>query len=200
MFFVAVDAAAPDPAAPVGCVGVTTCSYDATAEENVRDIYSPAAGTSTITSIATSAADGAKPAPAPAPARPARSSPHAHSVCELCRMSVDGKYAGQGVGSQLVSAVIAYAREQGMHTVVLSTLEDMQPAQRLYEKMGFAQFRTTPIDIRKVPLDRAALKKEVEQEQQQQQQQQQTGKGTQEEEGGEVGVTHLNVVHYIQRV
>ncbi len=56
---------------------------------------------------------------------------------ELVAMWVAPSARGQGVGQQLVSAVIEFAREAGAPRVELWVVRGNDPAQRLYETMGF---------------------------------------------------------------
>lgn len=44
---------------------------------------------------------------------------------------------GLGVGSALVRRVLEIAREEGLHSVVLTTMPTMQDARRLYDRLGF---------------------------------------------------------------
>jgi ribosomal protein S18 acetylase RimI-like enzyme len=44
---------------------------------------------------------------------------------------------GRGIGERLVQAVIAHAKEQGAHHLVLSSSEHMTRAHRLYARQGF---------------------------------------------------------------
>ncbi len=55
--------------------------------------------------------------------------------CEL--MSIDSLIEGQGVGSQLLEAVIAAARQANLRRLYLSTSNDNMNAMRFYQKRGF---------------------------------------------------------------
>lgn len=46
---------------------------------------------------------------------------------------------GRGVGERLMQHCLELARERGAQRVVLHTASQMAPAQRLYERMGFAR-------------------------------------------------------------
>lgn len=56
---------------------------------------------------------------------------------ELRTLAVDEAAQGCGIGSTLVRTCQEYAVQNGFHTVVLSTRENMVPAHRVYERMGF---------------------------------------------------------------
>lgn len=51
-------------------------------------------------------------------------------------MGVAQSWRGQGVGTELMSALVAAARQQGVHELSLSVEPD-NPALRLYERSGF---------------------------------------------------------------
>ncbi len=55
--------------------------------------------------------------------------------CEL--MSLDSLIEGQGIGSQLLEAVIEAARQAGLRRMYLSTTNDNMNALRFYQKRGF---------------------------------------------------------------
>jgi RimJ/RimL family protein N-acetyltransferase len=59
-------------------------------------------------------------------------------VAELGMMVADG-WRGQGVGSALLEAAIAYAREQGAHKLALQHWPHNEAAHALYVKYGFEQ-------------------------------------------------------------
>src|SRR5215218_9390447 len=54
------------------------------------------------------------------------------------------EHRGQGVGRLLLGAVLAFLRSRGVPRVVLSTAEQNEVAQRLFERMGF---RRTMIEM-----------------------------------------------------
>lgn len=55
--------------------------------------------------------------------------------CEL--LSLDSLIEGQGIGSQLLEAVIGAARQAGVRRLYLSTTNDNMNALRFYQKRGF---------------------------------------------------------------
>ena len=56
---------------------------------------------------------------------------------ELCKMAVDRQQQGGGIGTALMRAAIARARELGATELVLETSSKLAPAIKLYEKFGF---------------------------------------------------------------
>jgi N-acetylglutamate synthase-like GNAT family acetyltransferase len=58
-----------------------------------------------------------------------------HDECEL--MSLDSLIEGQGIGAQLLQAVIETARQAGLRRLYLSTTNDNMNALRFYQKRGF---------------------------------------------------------------
>jgi putative acetyltransferase len=59
-------------------------------------------------------------------------------VCELRKMYFLPALRGLGMGERLLRHCLAFAREAGYRTCYLETLEGMQSAQRLYQRLGFA--------------------------------------------------------------
>ena len=58
---------------------------------------------------------------------------------ELRRMAVHSGARGMGLATKMVGVLEAHAREHGFKRVVLSTGYVMQPAQRLYAKLGYVK-------------------------------------------------------------
>ncbi len=58
---------------------------------------------------------------------------------ELRMLAVSPTERGRGIGRELTTAALELAVERGAHRVVLSTMETMHVAHRLYERMGFAR-------------------------------------------------------------
>jgi ribosomal protein S18 acetylase RimI-like enzyme len=63
--------------------------------------------------------------------------PLEETICELKRVYVRAAYRGAGVGRLLTLTALQTARDLGYRRVRLDTLPEMQPAQRLYESLGF---------------------------------------------------------------
>ncbi|MEV0072390.1 MULTISPECIES: GNAT family N-acetyltransferase [unclassified Amycolatopsis] len=56
---------------------------------------------------------------------------------EFRMLAVAGSARGRGIGEALTRAVLERARELGLGKVVLSSLDRMRTAHRLYERIGF---------------------------------------------------------------
>ncbi len=54
-------------------------------------------------------------------------------------MGLIESYRGQGLGTQLLEAVLNHAHKIGLEKVELSVYSENEPAIKLYEKMGFAR-------------------------------------------------------------
>jgi len=63
--------------------------------------------------------------------------------------AVDARAQGQGVGQQLLNAVVEYAAKHGVRRLRLCTQPAMTTAQHLYERAGFS--RTPDLDFEPVP-------------------------------------------------
>lgn len=63
---------------------------------------------------------------------------------ELRMLAVSPMERGRGLGAELTRAALDMAVERGARRVVLSTMETMHGAHRLYERLGFA--RRTDLD------------------------------------------------------
>jgi putative acetyltransferase len=59
------------------------------------------------------------------------------AVCELCRMYLEGRYRGQGLGRRLLEHSIAQARVRGFREVHLKTASVLVEAIDLYKRAGF---------------------------------------------------------------
>lgn len=62
------------------------------------------------------------------------------AVAVVHTLAVHPLFLRCGVGRRLVEYAIAWARQEGSHTIHLDTYEKNEPAKRLYEALGF-QFR-----------------------------------------------------------
>jgi putative acetyltransferase len=63
--------------------------------------------------------------------------PHGPGEVELLKVTVAEAARGGGLGRRLVEVCIARARDMGAHTMILVSSSRLQPALRLYERMGF---------------------------------------------------------------
>ncbi|NCT90657.1 GNAT family N-acetyltransferase [Cellulomonas sp. APG4] len=58
---------------------------------------------------------------------------------EIRMLAVDPLARGRGVGERLVVAAVDAARERGARAFVLSSLEEMRTAHRIYERLGMVR-------------------------------------------------------------
>lgn len=63
--------------------------------------------------------------------------PHGPGEVELLKVTVAEGLRGTGLGRRLVEACISQGRDMGAHTMMLMSNSRLQPALRLYERMGF---------------------------------------------------------------
>ncbi len=59
------------------------------------------------------------------------------AICEMKRLYVRPGFRKQGIGEKLVEVLLQDAIAKGYKTMMLDTLEKLQPAIRLYEQFGF---------------------------------------------------------------
>ena len=67
------------------------------------------------------------------------------NVCELVRMGVHEDYRGKKLGKRLCETVEKYALNHGMKQLVLSTMDRMELARRMYEACGYKLVNETKI-------------------------------------------------------
>ena len=76
---------------------------------------------------------------------------HSDVRCEMKRLYVCPEARGKHLGSALVAAIIAHARQAGYREMVLDTLVPMQAAISLYKRHGFeecaAYYRNPMADV-----------------------------------------------------
>ena len=58
---------------------------------------------------------------------------------ELKRMWIDPSARGKGIGSRILNAAVALALNKNYKEIVLDTLDNMQPAIKLYRQAGFKE-------------------------------------------------------------
>jgi putative acetyltransferase len=63
--------------------------------------------------------------------------PHGHGEVELLKFTVAESARGAGLGRRLLEACVARAKGMKAHTMMLVSNSRLQPALRLYERMGF---------------------------------------------------------------
>lgn len=76
-------------------------------------------------------------------------------VFEFTKMAVDEKYRGKKIGLLLARAAIRKVQQLGGHTIILYSNTILEPAIRLYRKLGF---REVPVDG---PYKRSNIKMEL---------------------------------------
>lgn len=63
---------------------------------------------------------------------------HAKGVTEVVNLAVDSSRQGEGVGTDVMNAVLARSRERGSRTVELTVDQTNEAAVRLYQRVGFS--------------------------------------------------------------
>ncbi|WP_255450185.1 GNAT family N-acetyltransferase [Skermania sp. ID1734] len=115
---------------PYAATLADTAARAAAAEILVAELDGAIVGTVTI----------ARPGSAYAPlARP--------DELEFRMLAVDTSVRGGGIGTMLVRRVLEVARSESYAAVVISTMETMVDAQRLYRKLGFARVPERDWDV-----------------------------------------------------
>ena len=76
-------------------------------------------------------------------------------VFEFTKMAVDEKHRGKKVGLVLAQAAIRQVKKMGGHTIILYSNTVLEPAIRLYRKLGFVE---VPVDG---PYKRSNIKMEL---------------------------------------
>jgi putative acetyltransferase len=83
---------------------------------------------------------------------------HTDGVFELSKMAVADNLQGHGIGTQLLSHVIDWARAQSIKTLFVETNTVLERAVRLYQRVGF---RETALDSSNSHYRRTNLKMEL---------------------------------------
>ncbi|HSH68009.1 MAG TPA: GNAT family N-acetyltransferase, partial [Bacteroidia bacterium] len=58
-------------------------------------------------------------------------------TCELVKMYILKEARGMGIGKQLISECITFAKEKGYTKMYLETMNELKKAVHMYEKTGF---------------------------------------------------------------
>ncbi|PIT13433.1 GNAT family N-acetyltransferase [Snodgrassella alvi] len=69
---------------------------------------------------------------------------------ELAKLAVAPEAQGKHIGSQLIEAVIAKAREQGAKKLYIESHTSLKPAIHLYQKAGFKEITDHPSSFKRV--------------------------------------------------
>jgi len=83
---------------------------------------------------------------------------HTDGLFELSKMAVADNHQGKGIGTQLLSHVIAWARARSIKTLFVETNTVPERAVRLYQRVGF---RETALDSSNAHYHRTNLKMEL---------------------------------------
>jgi putative acetyltransferase len=63
---------------------------------------------------------------------------------ELAKMCVDGAYGGRGIGQRLCEAALSWAKTTDAEKVWLESNRKLEPAIRLYRRVGFVEVASRP--------------------------------------------------------
>ncbi len=81
---------------------------------------------------------------------------------ELCKMGVDPRFRGEGIGQKLVHAGIERAKKRGAKKLTLtSNRHKLAPAVRLYKSMGFSEVPLKKEDVEKYGAGRVDIRMEM---------------------------------------
>ena len=83
---------------------------------------------------------------------------HEEGLFELSKMAVADTHQGQGIGTQLLSHVIEWARSQSIQKLFVETNTVLERAVRLYQRVGFREVAYESSDAH---YDRTNLKMEL---------------------------------------
>jgi ribosomal protein S18 acetylase RimI-like enzyme len=64
---------------------------------------------------------------------------HNHDECEIAKMAVASSARGRGLGDMLMTAALDFARDIGVHRIVIVSNTVLSPALQLYRKHGFVE-------------------------------------------------------------
>ncbi len=60
-----------------------------------------------------------------------------HDTCELVKMYLLPKARGLGLGRELITKCMAFAKEKGYKNIYLETMPELQSAVKIYQQLGF---------------------------------------------------------------
>ena len=81
---------------------------------------------------------------------------------DMMNVAVHPDYRGKGIAQALVTALVEQLKDRGSRSLTLEVRQSNLPAQRLYEKQGFAQVGKRPKYYRNPREDALILRKEWE--------------------------------------
>lgn len=81
---------------------------------------------------------------------------------DMMNIAVHPDYRRQGIAEALVETLVKDLRKQGSHSLTLEVRASNEPAQKLYEKLGFAPVGRRPNYYRNPKEDALILRKEWE--------------------------------------
>ena len=81
---------------------------------------------------------------------------------DMMNVAVHPDYRRQGIGEKLISELVCALKAKGDHCLSLEVRASNEPAQRLYEKLGFIQVGRRPNYYRNPKEDACILRKEWE--------------------------------------
>lgn len=67
---------------------------------------------------------------------------HENNICEIGKLAVTRTHRGKGIGRLITEALITAARQQGAHTITLSSNRKLKEAIALYRTLGFEETST----------------------------------------------------------
>ena len=68
----------------------------------------------------------------------------AEGIFELGKMAVTDKAQGKGIGTKLLQYCIDFAKQKGVHQLILYSNTQLQSAIHLYQKYGFKEVKLEP--------------------------------------------------------
>lgn len=81
---------------------------------------------------------------------------------DMMNVAVNASWRRQGIGEKLVRELIKRLAEKGNHSLTLEVRASNEPAQAMYQKLGFVQVGRRPRYYEKPREDALILRKEIE--------------------------------------